>query len=236
MILSFGSPLEFVRFLVGAALVLWLPGYAVTAALFRQNDLGGVDRILITLGSSISLVILIGLGLHLSGLPLTGSTWAVALAAVTLAAGAGALLQPTHRPALPRPAVVPSMRRRDSLLFGLAALLVVAGLGLSRIGAEGQPQTGFTELSMTPINNDSVRLGVQNEESGALTYRVVLQRDGAVIAEWPTVQLGRGQAWEMQVRLPVSERTGVELVLYRADAPGETYRRVAFGPAPTSGT
>ena len=235
MIPSIGSPLDLIQFLVGAMLVLWLPGYALTAALFRRDDLGGVERILIALASSISLVILVGFGLHLSGLSLTSATWGVGLAAVTLAAGASAWLRPTHRPALARPAAMLTSRRRDSLLFGGAALLVVAALGLSRIGAEGQPQSGFTELSMVPVNDDSVRVGVQSNEAGESTYRVVLRTDTAVIAEWPTIQLGSGQGWEMEVRLPASERTGAELVLYRADTPGEIYRRVALGPAPSSG-
>lgn len=235
MIPTLGSALELVRFVAGAVLVLWLPGYALTAALFRRDDLGGVERTLITLGSSISLAILIGFGLNLSGLPLTPGTWAIGLVVVTLVAGASAWLRPSHRPALPRPVVRLTRPTRGSLLFAMAALLVVSALGLSRIGAEEQPQTGFTELSMTPVNGEAVRVAVQNEESETLTYRVLLRTATDVIAEWPTVQLGPGQGWEMQVPLPLSQRPGVELLLYRADAPDEVYRRVDLGPAPSSG-
>jgi len=236
MIPALESLLELVRVLVGFAFVLWLPGYALTAALFRRSDLGGVERILITLGSSISLVILIGFGLYLAGLPLTPATWAVGLAAVTLAAGASAWLRPTHRPDLHRPAVALTRPKRGSLLFALAALLVVSALGLSRIGAQEQPQAGFTQLSMNPIDGESVRVGVKNEESDTLTYRVVLRTATDVIAEWPTVQLGPGQGWAMDVPLPLKQRPGAELLLYRADAPEEVYRRVDLGPAPSSAT
>lgn len=234
MIPFLGDAQGLFRSLLGAAFVLWLPGYVLTATLFGRDELDRVQRTLMTLGLSISLAILIGFGLNLTGFSLTPLTLGIGLSAVTLVAGTIALARPTHRPRLPRLHARRSLRKRDGFLFGTAALLVVVAIGLERIGADAQPQTGFTELSMFSASPDDVRLGVQNEEAIEMTYRVALMSGTAVIAEWPAVQLKRGQRWDMQRVLPANQRAGVELLLHRADAPDEIYRRVTLGTGATS--
>jgi hypothetical protein len=220
---------------LGVALVLWLPGYTLTAALFSRGQLQGIERVLVTVGSSIALAILMGFGLNGLGIPLTGWTWGVGLVGLALAAGALAWLQPTHRPTRPRLGTWVLPRYRDVLLFGVAALLIVSAIGLARLGATEQPQQGFTELWMLPAPGDGVRIGLSNGESKAMTYRVVLRGSTATIAEWPLVQLEPGQEWDREVALPANAGTGVELVLYRADAPSVIYRRVVLGPIATPG-
>ena len=173
--------------------------------------------------------------MSLVGLPLTPVTWAAGLVAVTLVLGASAWRRPGHRIAISRPAGKLAMRGRDPVLFGAAGFLLLVSMWVARVGAEQQPQATSTEVSMVSTSDDGVQLAVRNEEAGQMTYRIVLRSPEAVIADWPTVQLGRGEGWETRSKLPVGQRTGVELVVYRADMPDQIYRRVAFGPAP-SGT
>ena len=217
-----------------AAFVLWLPGYALTAALFSRDQLQGTERALVSVGSSIALAILTGFGLNALGISLTGWTWGFALVGLALATGALAWLQPTHRPVCHRPGGRVLPRSRDVLLFGVAALLAVAAISVARFGASEQPQEGFTQLWMFPAPGDAVRIGLSNGESNAMTYRVVLMDSTAAIAEWPSVQLEPGREWDMEVALPSDVGTGLELLLYRADVPGEIYRHVALGPFATS--
>ena len=88
---------------VGGALVLWLPGYALTAALFSQSQLQGIERTLFSIGTSIAVAILTGLGLNAVGISLTAWTWGIALGGLALAAGAVVALGLT---------LVTSVRRR----------------------------------------------------------------------------------------------------------------------------
>jgi hypothetical protein len=73
-------PLVYVRYVLGAVFVLWLPGYAFIKALFPQNlpfakalarsldtsekDLDAIERIALSLGMSIALVPIVGLLLN----------------------------------------------------------------------------------------------------------------------------------------------------------------------------
>jgi uncharacterized membrane protein len=54
-----------VRIILGLPLVLFLPGYALIAALFpRKDDLDGIERIALSFGLSIAISPLLGLGLN----------------------------------------------------------------------------------------------------------------------------------------------------------------------------
>ena len=54
-----------VRIILGLPLVLFLPGYALIAALFpRKDDLDGIERVALSFGLSIAIVPLLGLALN----------------------------------------------------------------------------------------------------------------------------------------------------------------------------
>jgi uncharacterized membrane protein len=56
---------SFLRVLLGVPLVLFIPGYALIAALFpAARDIDGIERVALSFGLSIALVPLIGLGLN----------------------------------------------------------------------------------------------------------------------------------------------------------------------------
>jgi uncharacterized membrane protein len=55
----------FIRTVLGIPMVLFIPGYALIAALFpKKNDLDGIERLALSFGLSIAVVPLIGLGLN----------------------------------------------------------------------------------------------------------------------------------------------------------------------------
>ncbi len=65
IVLVYVAPDNAVRQILGLVFVLFLPGYAATAALFPENDqIDGIERIALSFGLSIAIVPLIGLALN----------------------------------------------------------------------------------------------------------------------------------------------------------------------------
>lgn len=81
------------RIIVGFPLVLFLPGYSLICALFpKKNEMNGMERIALSIGLSIAVVVIIGLvlsytpwGIRLGPILVAISTFTLVLAAVTTA-------------------------------------------------------------------------------------------------------------------------------------------------------
>ena len=71
-----GTSSPMLQLLLGLPLVLVLPGYALTAALFPHGALGGADRALFTLGLSLCAAILCGFVLNRTPWGLRPESWA----------------------------------------------------------------------------------------------------------------------------------------------------------------
>ena len=80
-----------VRIILGLPLVLFLPGYALIAALFiRKDDLDAIERIALSFGLSIAVSPLLGLGLNYTpfGIRLTPILIVLSVFTISLALGA----------------------------------------------------------------------------------------------------------------------------------------------------
>ena len=217
-------------------LVLVLPGYALTSALFPRRALGIPEHLSFSLGLSLAVVILGGLALNWTPFGLRASSWAVLLAGITLGASAVALVR-QRRQSVSAPEWLrvgnAGFTLRQALLLGLAAAIVCGAVAVSIIGAERQPHPGFTQLWILPAGGanaeNAVRLGVSNMESSAMEYRLDVNVDGKVVKEWPAIDLEPNKKWEATlVLLPTGSVTRVEADLYRADAPTTIYRHVVL--------
>ena len=217
-------------------LVLLLPGYALTSALFARQSPGIVERLVFSLGLSLAIVVLGGLALNWTLFGLRASSWAVFLGGITVGASAVALVR---RRGQSGPASGwlrigrVDFSFRQGLLLGLAALIVCGAVTISIIGAERQPRLGFTQIWILPASGanarDGVRLGVSNMESKEMGYRLDVNVDGRVVKEWPSIDLNPNDKWEATLVLPQTghaSATKVEVLLYRADAPTTVYRHV----------
>jgi uncharacterized membrane protein len=219
-------------------LVLVLPGYALSCALFAKQPAGIPERVIFSLGLSLSIVILCGLLLNLTPFGMHARSWAVLLGGITIAASAIALVR---RRGQSGPVSGWSgigrfgFTFRQGLLLGLAALVVGGAVVVSVIGAEQQPRPGFTQLWILPSGGAStknaVRLGVSNMETTAMDYRLDVNIDGKVVKEWPSINLHPEGKWEVTFVLPSTNPAGnakVEADLYRTDVPGKIYRSVVL--------
>jgi uncharacterized membrane protein len=193
------SPL---RILFGVAMVLFIPGYALIAALFpAKGDLDGIERVALSFGLSIAVVPLIGLGLNYTPWGIRLDPILVSLTAFTLAMSAAAwyrrlLLPAEERFVVPAREMIEAARlelfdpEASRLDRGLSAFLVVA-IALALITTAyviAVPKEGehFTEFYILGPGgkaadyptaprvdvNQSLIIGVGNHEYRDVTYTV----------------------------------------------------------------
>ena len=227
------------RALLGLPLVLVLPGYAVTAALPLRSR-GSSDRLLFSVGISLSMAALGGVVLNWLPWGLQPRSWACLLGVVTLAATGMALRNAGH--ALggggARPGIALSLR--EGATVALAIAVVGVAIGTVRTAAlREQRAATVVQLWMLPTEDasqNSLRLGIYSNELPQEAYRLELEVGGAVAQEWPMIEPEPGKPWETTVRLP-EERPNlwVEATLYRLNAPEIPYRNVVLWPAERPG-
>lgn len=220
-----------------------LPGYALMRALFPGKPFGNAERIIFSLGISLSIVILSGLLLNLTPFGLQERSWAAILAIITLGASVFTILRQRRQgETLERWSGFKDWRFsfRQGLLLGIAALIVGGAFAVSIIGAQQQARAGFTQLWMLPASGtskveNSVRLGLSNKEFSPMQYHLSVDINGKVIKDWPAIDLNPNQQWEftlvLQKSLPASSATTpskIEALLYRASDPKTLYRHVVL--------
>ena len=222
-----------VRLMCALPLVLFLPGYAIAAALFPPRSLGVPERLLFSLGLSVIATALTGLALNVTPWGLQTNTWAIALAAIVLLAGIIAWRRRGQDATI---TTVPvdtrfKLRLRDGLLLVLALLVTGTAIGLTRLPVTPDGVTGYTSLWMIPTNpgnSNDFRLGLNSSEFTETRYRLQVSVGEQVVQAWPELSLKPGEAWETTIGLR-SDQAGSETIvadLYRLDDPTTIYRHV----------
>ena len=216
--------------LLGLSLVLFVPGYALTAALFPPRTLGVAERLLFSVALSLVSTMLGSLALYWLNVTLRPTTWALSLAAVTYYASLIAWLR-RRSISSALPALNLSFAQAGTL--GLAGLAVVAALALARVASSPAGLQGYTVLWILPTNGaepPGVRVGLSSMEFAPARYRLLVTVDGQPIYEWATIKLGPGESWEEFVPLAVQRANPgkIEATLYRLDNPGVVYRQVSL--------
>ncbi len=216
-----------VKALLLVPLVLFIPGYALAAAMFPAATLGRGERLVYAFSLSVGAAALGGLTWQLAfGLGRFG--WAAILTAVTLASCVVA-----HRR---RAALQPGRLSTSPRLTGLGAATVVgllAAVALAvfavRTAIDGlqdqRAESNFTALWIVPSEDGAgsrIEVGVANHQSAIHRYRLVVTGAGRTLREWEG-RLGARAQLELGVepaRIPAGARLVVSL--YRD---GALYRR-----------
>jgi hypothetical protein len=219
---------------IPAALVLILPGYALSTAIFPTRGLRKEERLVYSIGLSLATGALAGLLLNALPSGLQAGSWATLLAGITLAASTLGVARRARATRTPRrPALRLELSLGDGLLLGLAALVAVAAVLVARMGAERQLSPGFTELWLVPLeapNASAVQVGIGSREGAATRYALRIEQEGQLVQEWPSLSINSGDDWATTIELPAAPPAGgsVEAILYRLDEPGAVYRRVVL--------
>lgn len=216
------------RVAVAVPFALVLPGLALTGAAFPAGRLATAERLLLSLGLSLAVIVLGGLLLNLTPWGLRVGSWAVLLSLTTAVAGGIGLARRRRQPAAVGTPGGRSLGWAQIALCGLAVLVLAGAMGLTVHGAQGQATVGFTQLWMTQgEGGGAANLGLSNREPATTEFRLQFEVDGRVRRSW-TLSLAPGETWTQAVPLPsdLPQTATIEGVLYRGDAPSVVYRRV----------
>jgi uncharacterized membrane protein len=218
---SIPDHLVVLRAVLAVALVLVLPGYALTAALFPTRSLGLPERLLLAVALSVSIAIVGGLVLNGVAIRLHERSWVTLLASVTTAAALVATFR--SRDAAPRSQ--PREWARPSAYqlaaFAVALLLLGGATALGRAPLRAKHVAGYTALWLVQSDGD-LALGVRSGEQGATSYRVEMRVHDLVTRRW-SFRLTPGKTWQLRVRRP--GQGPVVASLYRGHG-SQVYRRV----------
>ena len=246
VILAPDSPL---RTALGIPFVFFFPGYTLVCALFpAKPDLGGIERLALSLGLSLAVVPLFALGLNYS-------PWGIRLAPTITSLYVFTILMslltfyrrdklPTEQKFAPLMSIkLPKwgvMRRFDKLFIVgiLAAVVLVASL-TSYIAAAPKIGEQFTEFYVLGINgkladypvnltlgqNGTVILGITNHEHEKDNYRIEINLENHTLANIDNIQLDPEENWNQNYTF-TPDKTGnhmkLEFQLYKDAA--EPYR------------
>lgn len=245
---------SFVRVLFGLPLVLVLPGYALSGALFPSGTFEPLERALVSVGLSLVSSVLGALLLNVTSSGLRTTSWALLLSVLSLtallAAGYRDSLRGERRTPLSsvtyvqltagaaagrrllRQAMAARPRPGRNLLFAAAVpLLLGAAILVSVDGAHtADRQYRFTQIWFMPgSTSDRVaRVGVKNMEGGTIRYRLDLAAGGKAVGPSTSFTLQPGQQWEVTevVSAPPPGGDRIVATLYREDRPTTAYRQV----------
>lgn len=238
-----------VGIILGLPLVLVLPGYTLTQALFPMRSLdstgdlvlrpilklgqpvSAVDHIILSLGLSLAIDIMMGFALNILPIGLQGRSWAISLGVVI--ALFALLTAFRRRKALRqiRKILWPHITVYDYILFGLA-IIVATGAIWSSILRPPQPQPSFAQFWMLPSSQSSnscaVQLGLQSHETTSVSYRIVMKVNGTQLKSWPLIVMNPQKEWDQSISLAsvIQGSSDIEAQLYRVDMPEQTYQDV----------
>ena len=213
-----------VRIILGLPLVLFLPGYALIAALFiRKDDLDGIERVALSFGLSIAITPLLGLALNYTPFGIRLTPILIVLSVFTISVAIGAWVRRSRIREADRfwvdfgaffKSIKDSLKTTDSkmdkILTAILIISIVLALSVTVYviitPKEGEKFTEFYVLgpggmaedyptNLTVGEEGEVIIGVVNHEYAAVTYQLELKLNGGVIDQ-KSIVLTHNETWE----------------------------------------
>jgi uncharacterized membrane protein len=213
-----------IRIILGLPLVLFLPGYALIAALFpRKDDLDGIERIALSFGLSIAITPLLGLALNYTPFGIRLLPILIVLSVFTISIAISAYVRRSmileeDRFSVDFGAFFNSMKKSfktantkiDRILSFILVIAIVLAISMLVYvivtPKEGEKFTEFYVLGPGgraedyPTNlkvgeEGEVIIGIVNHEYANVTYRLEVRLNGEVIDE-KSVELMHNETWE----------------------------------------
>jgi hypothetical protein len=213
----------------GFALALVAPGYLITKVFWPRQLLGIPERIVLSIGVSLSVDALGGLLLDLTPWGLQAATWFLLLGGISLLF----LVIGIASRAWERPHLEIGLGAGDALMLAFAALILITALAIALTPAASTSIEGYTNLWIVPSDvsdQRSLHIAIKSDEVAKAEYSLQIKLNGQVVSGAPSITLGPGESWEGRLALPAAQ-TGamrIEANLYRADKPQAVYRQVVL--------
>lgn len=251
VLIVFAFPVTWLRIVLGIPSIGLFPGYVLIAVLFpRREPLSAVERIALSLGLSIAVMVLIGLVLDYT-------PWGIGLYPILLSVSSFILLMsglawytrgrvcPEERLSvdlrLPLAGLTHSWGAAGKLYHALTIFLLLAILGGSALGyvlttpRAGQEFTEFYILGpegkaenyphqLRAGQEGRVMAGIVNHEQEEVDYRLQVMVDGDKLSELGPISLKPGERWEGVARFTptkIGDSQKVEFLLYEGGQPCE---------------
>jgi len=245
-------PSNDLRIVLGLPFILFFPGYTFVTALFpKKTDLGGIERLALSLGLSIAVVPLIGLILNYTPWGINLNPILASIAVFIAVTSVGAWYRRRRLPEEERFSVSlnvslsqwTAIRGWDRVLSVILVVSIIGAIGIIAyvivtptagerytefyvLGPEGEAEGYPDELKVG--EEGRVILGiVSHEHEDDFEYRVEVLVDGEINELYGPLILGHDETWEQEVGF-TPEHAGddqrVEFILYRPseEAPYET--------------
>ncbi|MEM7736519.1 MAG: DUF1616 domain-containing protein [Deinococcota bacterium] len=237
LVLSFPEWQSLLRVGLGAVVMLLIPGYLMTIALFPQRDaLHIAERVALTLGLSAITIIITGVVLNF--LPVGIRPTSIAVGIASASAGYAAL------GGLRRSQLAVKARFHLPSMVGTRWLLVVlvGFIGIIYLFDLAIPEDRFTEFYLlsasgeldnyprilTPGETFELRVGITNLEGRPQTY--LLRTPLSVDETIRVPRLDDGERWELPVTLQAPAELGAEELVFELLREDDVavYRQVEF--------
>ena len=226
-VLAVFLPVDVLRLVFALPLVLFLPGYALAAAIFARERLEAPKMALLAAGLSLTVLPLGALVVNYAPGGIGAGSWAILLVLVVLAAcRAAALRRPRARDtALAMPKL--ALGRARAAIFGLAALVAVAAMVLAFVPLSAKNAIGYTALWIKPSGHTAASIGVRSDEQQGGDYRLDIRIGSSSSPIVRRFSLDPGQSRIVRVDGGAGAAgRPVSAVLFRSGHPA-AYRRVA---------
>ena len=232
-LLTLALPFEPLRMLAAAPLTLFLPGYAITAAIFARNRIGRRHFLLFSVGLSLAVLALGALVLNYGPGGIRAWSWALLLFLVVLGCCRGAALRRPRGAGAPFSWSPPRVGGAQAALAAGGGLAIVAAIVLAFTPQTATNATGFTEMWIQPLPADNgVRIGVGSAERDDSSYRLVVNFGGSrEVTRRFELEPGRRQILALGESAAASSPVPVSVTatLFKEDSPepGRPFRQVS---------
>ena len=245
---------SFVRIIFGLLFILFLPGYALIAALFpRIGDLDGIERVALSFGLSIVISALIGFALNYTPYGIRLTPVLTFLSVFTILMVFFAFLRRRNIPKIDRFSVdftgffneikssYSNENRTGKILSIILVVFIIAAISLTvyavAIPKEGEKFTEFYILNQngnasnypTTLNagqSGTVIVGIVNHENMNVTYNLVVKLNNQILSS-QNFPLINNQSIQTPVNFQVTNKGNnqkLEFFLYKLPDVNNTYR------------